>query len=99
MRKKLFERYMKNNCKRKIKQSLQLKKQSKEMVKNYIFRGNDMKIYSITGLIKNTSWYKMIFFSEPYARSKKNKIVLDFPNYTTKSDATVRFSKLKIRYL
>lgn len=55
MRKKLFERYMKNNCKRKIKQSLQLKKQSKEMVKNYIFRGNDMKIYSITGLIKNTS--------------------------------------------
>ena len=71
MAKKLFERYLKNNWKRQIKQSLWLKKQSKEKVKNYVLRRNDVKIYSITGFIKNISWYKIMFFPEPYPRKEK----------------------------
>ena len=39
MEKKLFERFMKINCKRQIKKRSELKKQSKEKAINYISNG------------------------------------------------------------
>ena len=55
--KKFFECFTKKNCKKQIKQSLELKKQLKEKVINYTFNGEAMIIPLTVGLIKKT-WYK-----------------------------------------
>ena len=49
MEKKLLERFMKINCKRQIKKSLELKKQSKEKAINYMSKKKIMIIRLIAG--------------------------------------------------
>ena len=49
MEKKLLKRFTKKNCKRQIKQSLQLKKQSKEKVINSMPNEKAVIIYLIAG--------------------------------------------------
>ena len=52
--KKSVERSMKNNCRKQIKQNLELKKQSREKVIGYMSNGKAMIICLIAGLIKRT---------------------------------------------
>ena len=52
MVKKLLEHFMKKNCKRLIKKNLELEKELKEKVINYMSNGKVMMIHSIAGLIK-----------------------------------------------
>ena len=49
MEKKLFERFMKINCKRQIKKSLKLKKQSKEKTINNMSKKSILIIRIIAG--------------------------------------------------
>ena len=53
MVKKLFERFMKKNCKRLIKKNSELKKYLKEKVISYMSNGKVIIIHLIVGLIKN----------------------------------------------
>ena len=71
--KKLLERFIKKNCKVQIKQSLELKKQSKKTVTNYISYGKVVN--------------KISYFPEQFTYSLNEKNVeLELANYATKSD-------------
>ena len=79
---KLLERFTKNNCRRQIKQNLELK--------NYVSNGNATIILLSVGLIKKIWLYKMSYFSEPHTRSNNRiKVELDLANYATKSDLKI----------
>ena len=52
MLKKLFEVFMKKNCKKLVKKNLEQKKYLKEKVINYMSNGKDVIIVLIVGLIK-----------------------------------------------
>ena len=54
MAKKLLERLMKKNCKKRIKKSSELKKQSRENAINYMSNGKSMIILLTVGLINKT---------------------------------------------
>ena len=56
---------MNKNCKRQIKKSLELKKESKEKVINYMLIGKSVIILLVAGLIKKILLYKMSYFPEP----------------------------------
>ena len=57
MGKKLLKRFTKKHCKKQIKKNLELKKKSRENVKNYMLNGKDPIIRLIVGSIKKT-YYK-----------------------------------------
>ena len=67
---KLSKRLKNNNCKRKIKQSLGLKKHLREKMINYMTNGKVMITHLIVVLIKEISVYKMTYFPEPHTRSR-----------------------------
>ena len=50
--KKLMEYFTKKNCRRQIKQTLELRKQSRKKVMNYMINGKTMIIRLIVGLVK-----------------------------------------------
>ena len=50
--KKLLEHFMKKNCKRLVKKNLELKKQLKEKVINFMSNRKAMIIHLLAGLIK-----------------------------------------------
>ena len=52
MVKKLLERFMKKNCKRLIKKTLELKKYLGKKMINYMLNGKVMIIHLIAGLMK-----------------------------------------------
>ena len=52
MMKKLLEHFMKKNCKRLVKKNLELKKQLKEKVINFMSNRKVMIIHLLAGLIK-----------------------------------------------
>ena len=56
MEKILLERFTETNCKKQIKKSLELKKQSREEVINYVLNGKDTIIRLIVGSIKKTCY-------------------------------------------
>ena len=86
--KKLLERLMNTNCKRQIKQGLELKNYSREKVINFILSGKVMIIHLLAGLMKKISLYKMSYFPEPYTHSKSKTIVeLDLSNMQQKLTA------------
>ena len=86
MENKLLERFMKTNCKRQIKKSLELKKQLRKKLTNYMLNAKVMINHLIVGLIKKILLYKMSCFPEPYTDSKsKIKVEIDLPNYAIKS--------------
>ena len=62
MVKKLLEGFMKKNCKKQIKPSLKLKKQSRGKVINSLLNGRATIILLTVGLIKKTLLYKMSYF-------------------------------------
>ena len=87
--KKLLEHMMKNNRKRRIKKSLELKKSKRKKVVSYMLSGKAI-IHLIAGLMKKI-YYKYIFyeirqcFSKAFEHSGRNKEVeLDLFNYETK---------------
>ena len=77
MVKKLLECLTKKNCKRQIKQNLELKKYLKEKVINYMSNGKVMIIHLIVELIKKILLYKMGYFAESYTYSE-TKIKFEF---------------------
>ena len=66
MVKKFLEHFTKKNCKKQIKNSLELKTKSREKMIKYMVSGKVMIIHVIVGLIKKMLLYKMSYFSEPY---------------------------------
>ena len=49
MKKKLLEPFTEKDCKKQIKKSLELKKSSREKVRNYMLNGKDTIIHLIAG--------------------------------------------------
>ena len=67
---------MKKNCKRQIKQSLELRTKSREI---------GVKLLTVD-LIKSIL-YKMSYILEPYTHTKSEiRVALDLSNYAAKSD-------------
>ena len=63
MEKKLLERFMKKNCKRQIKHSLELKKEQRNKVINFMLSGKVTIVNLIVELIKKISCYLNELFS------------------------------------
>ena len=61
MMKKLLEHFTKENCKKQIKQSLELKKQSREKEKKYMSDGKTDNSFN-SWINKKDSIYERIFF-------------------------------------
>ena len=78
---------MKKNCKELIKNSLEIKKYSKEKLKNYVLTGKMISLMKclIAGQIK-----KKVSMSDYFPKSKSVKgnikFDLDLSNYTPKAD-------------
>ena len=52
--KKLLEHFMKKNCKRQIKKSLEYKNKLRQRETSYVSNGKDMIFHLLAGLIKKT---------------------------------------------
>ena len=72
--KKLLERFLKNNCKRQIKCSLELKKYSREKIINYMSNGEIMVIHLIVGLMKKIFYIKRHFQNHTVIIKPKQKL-------------------------
>ena len=88
MMEEMVERYIKKNCKKQIKQGLELKDYYRKKVANFIPNGKVMIILLTVGLITKKSLYKMSqYFPKPYELSSEIvKFEADPSNYTTKAD-------------
>ena len=85
MEKKLWEVFMKKNCKRLVRNNLELKKGLKGKEINCMSNGKGKIILLIAGLIKRC--YKMSQYFPPYRSSGGDiKVELDLSNYATKTN-------------
>ena len=75
---KLLESFTKRNCKKQIKKCLELKKQSREKVINYMLNGKASVILLMVGLSEN--------FPKPKSSGVKVKVELDLSNHATNAN-------------
>ena len=85
MEKKLWEVFIKKDCKKLIKKTSELKKYLKGKEINYMSNGKDITTHLIAGLIKRILEIESVF--PPYRSHRSDiKVGLDLSNYVTKTD-------------